>query len=119
MDSSLNLLIEETQPVVEHTVKIVREVLNNHYAYTKSKAKVDDESIVDICSHLALVYHLLVVATADSIIHKKQDINTNTNTVLQAIDKLLSDCLGEVTKASMEEAITFVDKVFARAKGNA
>lgn len=115
----MNTLIEETQPVIEHTIKTIRGIFDDRFINIGKKVEIDDESFVDICGHLALVYHLLVIATAESLIHKKQDINTNTANILCAIEKLLGDCFGEITKESTAEAIDFVDSIFSKVKGNA
>lgn len=118
MDSSFTLLMEETQPVIEHTVKTVTEILYNHCIQTKSKVEIDDESVADICSHLALVYHMLVVSVSDAIIEKK-DINKPTQNALLLIKQLslLSDAPS--TEVELATARSLVDILFSKAKGNA
>ncbi len=119
INKDYTLLLKDTAVIVEHTINSIQKQFDVHNKDTGVEIVLDQESFVDICGHLALVYYLLVLTTADFFIHKKQDPNINTNIILEAMDKLLSDCFGKVSKAAMKEANTFVDTIFSKSKGNA
>ena len=118
MNEPFNLLLEETQPVVEHTCKILQEILTEYEADTGKKANIDGESFVDIVSHLSIIYHMLVVSVAEAILRGK-DINVETQRTLHIIKLLSSRTNEHISPVTVAEANKLVDALFTKAKGNA
>jgi len=116
IDQSINLLLDESKPVVEHTFITMKKIFDEEYKLTKKKAKIDTESFVDICSHLSLVYHMLVTSVAEAILDGK-DINSATQKVLKTIKKLTEDSY--ISPATEAKALQFVDTVFSKSIGRA
>lgn len=117
-EEPFNLLLEETQPVVEHTYKILQEIFTEYKADTGKKVNMDGESFVDIISHLSIIYHMLVVSVAEAIINGK-DINIETQRALHTIKLLSSRTNEHISSVTVAEANKLVDAIFAKAKGNA
>lgn len=118
INESFNLLLKETVPVIEHTATTMQKIFDEYSAELGKEVKIDRESHVDICTHLAMVYHMLVVSVSEAICESK-DINKGTQKTLRLI-KQLSLHNNEYVSPDMEvEANNLVNSVFAKSRGTA
>lgn len=115
---NVKLFLEDTRPIIEQTILTASKVFNTYYEETGNRIEMDGESFADVFSHLAIVYHLLVVSVTEAITEGK-DINTETQRILRTIRQLSSGNKEFNDPESEAKVREFVEVLFSKSKGSA
>ena len=116
LTDTLNLLLEESEPIYDHVMKMF-----NTFGAEQDEDTINSidqfmgtESIKDFGIYLALIAQMLIFSSIEAI-YKKSDINGPTQKMLKFINAFGDE---EATQEEIDEAGELIDTLFHRG-GNA